>query len=180
MTAGAWVIRPERPADAAAIGAVHVAAFGGRPNEAALVAEIRASPGFVPELSLVAEADGAVIGHAMLSRVEVRDGGARHGALVLAPVAVAPSWQRRGVGGALVRRALADAQDHGHRVVVLLGAPGYYRRFGFEPSAGPGIRQPFPIGDASQVVFLDRSARGEVQGTVAYPEPFRSVVGVLS
>jgi putative acetyltransferase len=177
--ADVWRVRPETPADAGPIEAVNVAAFGGRPNEAALVGAIRASPGFVADLSLVAEADGAVIGHVMLSGLELRDGDARHPALVLAPLAVAPRWQRCGVGSALVRHALAAAQAAGHRAVVLLGAPAYYRRFGFEPSAAQGIAQPFRVGDASQVVFLDPDARGQIKGVVEYPEPFHTVPGVL-
>ena len=157
--------------DAEAILAVHRAAFGGE-AEPTLVAAIRGGPGFDPALSLVAEADGALIGHVLLSPVTV--GG--DPALVLAPLAVAPDWQRRGVGGELTRRVLEVARAGGHRVVVLLGHPTYYPRFGFEPSAAHGIAQPFPAGDASMVLFLDPAARGAVTGTIAYPETFRAVL----
>ena len=175
-----WIVRPETPDDAAAIERVNVLAFDGRWQEAALVAAIRASDRFVPTLSLVAEtADGEAIGHVMLSQLHVRDGDERHDALVLAPLAVVPDWQRRGVGTALTHRALAVANSAGHRVIVLIGHPSYYPRFGFEPSAPAGITQPFPIGHASQVLFLDPTARGLVKGVVEYPDAFRAVPGVL-
>ena len=177
--ASAWMVRTERPGDAAGIDAVNVSAFDGRWEEAALVAAIRRSASFVPSLSLVAEANGQLVGCVMLSRAQLRDGEDLHEALVLAPLAVVPEWQRRGVGTGLTSHALGAARSAGHRVVVLIGHTGYYPRFGFEPSAPAGIDQPFPIGDASQVLFLDPTARGVVKGTVGYPDAFRSVPGVL-
>jgi predicted N-acetyltransferase YhbS len=91
------VIRPETPADADAIARAVELAFG-RPAEAELVAAIRASDGFVQELSLVAEEDGEIVGHLMLSYVALGD----RTVLQLAPMAVVPQRQSQGVGGALV------------------------------------------------------------------------------
>jgi len=136
------------------------------------VAAIRGGPGFDPELPLVAEADGAVIGHVLLSPVTV--GG--EPALVLAPLAVVPEWQRQGVGGALTRRVLDVARKGGHRLVVVLGHPTYYPRFGFAPSANQGITQPFPAGSASMALFLDEGARRMLRGTIAYPPTFAAVL----
>src|SRR5688572_21550751 len=98
-------IRPETPADHPAIRAVNEQAFG-KPNEANLVDALRASPSFVPDLSLVAEREGQVIGHVLFSRLTVAAVGEPVEVLALAPVAVRPEWQRRGIGGRLIRAGL--------------------------------------------------------------------------
>jgi len=165
------VVRPERPNDVDGIGRANEEAFG-RPNEARLVAEIRRTAHFEPALSLVAEVAGRIVGHAMFSHLSIREGDNAYPAVALGPVAVLPKWQRQGVGSAMIRHGLGAAKAAGHRVVVLLGHPSYYPRFGFEPSARHGIVQSFPVGDASMVFFLDPSARGEVRGTVEWPPAF--------
>lgn len=128
-------IRPERPADAAAIRAVHEAAFPTH-AEAALVDALRAAGRLV--VSLVAtNAAGGVIGHAALSPVTVD--GRDCGGLGLAPVAVLPAQQRRGVGGRLIRAALAAAEARAAAFVVVLGDPAYYARFGFHRAGEFGL-----------------------------------------
>lgn len=112
-------VRPEVPADEVAIRAVVRAAFGHHESVVDLVDLIRESPGFVPELSLVARRSETVLGHVMLSRAElVEDGGARHDVLILSPLGVAPADQRQGIGGTLVRAGLAVAEAHGASVGV--------------------------------------------------------------
>jgi putative acetyltransferase len=138
----------------------------------AFVAALRATPGFDPTLSLVAEAAGIVVGHVLLSPVLVGE----EPALVLSPLAVLPEWQRRGIGDALTRQVLDVARAAGTRVVVVLGHPTYYPRFGFEPMADHGIRQPFATGAASMVLFLDPTARGAVRGQISYPATFAPVL----
>lgn len=122
-------VRAERPSDERAVDGVVRAAFG-RPDEAALVAALRRDAR--PFVSLVADREGSLIGHVACSPVTL-DG--RPLGMGLAPVAVHPAHQRRGVGAALVRTALAACRDLGQRVVVVLGEPAYYARFGFRPAA---------------------------------------------
>ena len=165
------LVRAERPEDGPAIAAVNRRAFG-REDEARIVAAVRASDGFIPELSMVAERDGTVVGHAMFSRATICDGDQHWRVLVLGPVAVLPELQRQGIGSAMIQEGLAAARAASHRVVVLLGHPTYYPRFGFEPSARHGIQQPFKVGDASMALFLDPAARGTVRGVVVWPPAF--------
>jgi putative acetyltransferase len=173
-----WAVRPERADEAAAVHGLTGSAFG-RELEADLVDALRRAPEYIPELSLVAATEHAAIGHVMLTRLWLADGETRHDALVLAPLSVVPEWQRKGVGSALVRRALADAAAAGHRLVVLMGSRHYYPRFGFEPSAPHGVIQPFGTGPDAQVHFLDPAARGVVRGRVEYPPSWYSVPGIM-
>jgi len=163
--------RVELPSDAAETRRVHMAAFPG-PEEADLVDALRRDAGWLPELSLVAvDARDLVIGHALLTRLQVGDGQG----LALAPVAVAPEWQRKGVGALVVRAALDAAERAGERLVVVLGDPGYYRRFGFEPASGYGVSGPFAVPDA-YFQALRLNGHGDVpHGVCRYPEPFAAV-----
>ena len=128
------MIRPERPEDAGAIARVVHDAFGGD-DEVRLVETMRDRGELV--YSLVAEEDGAVVGHIALSEVTID--GRQAGTLGLAPVAVTPARQRDGIGGQLMRDALARAAADGWKAVVLLGHAAYYPRFGFEPAAPMGL-----------------------------------------
>lgn len=166
-------IRPEHPADFAAIHDAVAAAFN-HTAEADLVEAIRASPNYIAELSLVAESDGAVCGHVMISYGTLRS---PHGTVpvpLLSPLAVAPQRQRRGIGAALIRTVCSLADEHGHPLVLLEGDPGYYGRFGFEPANKHGIELPLPDWaprDAGQILRLEHYDSGLV-GAVIYPEYF--------
>ena len=166
-------IRPERPDDHPAIHSVVTAAFGST-AEAELVRAIRRSRHYVAEMSLVAESDGAVVGHVMVSGATLRSDRGDASIVMLAPLAVAPDRQRAGVGSALVRAACAAAEDRGEPLVVLEGDPAYYGRFGFEPSYEHGIELPLPDWaphEAGQVLRLN-AFDPSLTGTVAYPEAF--------
>ena len=130
-------IRPETPADAAVIGAITTEAFALAPHksgtEAAIVDALRAAGALT--LSLVAEEDGAVVGHVAVSAVTVD--GRDVGWFALGPIAVRPDRQGRGVGAALMREGLARMREEGAHGIVLVGDPAYYGRFGF--SASPGL-----------------------------------------
>jgi len=126
-------IRPERPGDADPIAQVLREAFAGHPHsrqtEAHIVAALRRADALA--ISLVAEREGIVVGHVAFSPVTISDG--TMGWFGLGPVAVAPAYQRQGIGGALIREGFASLRAHGARGCVVLGDPGYYRRFGFGP-----------------------------------------------
>lgn len=135
------LIRPETPDDLRSVEAVAEMTFG-RLLEVRMIESIRASDGYVAELSLVAEDEetGALVGHIMLSYVELEGAGRR--VLELGPLGVRPSRQRQGIGSQLVREALARADALGEPLVVVLGHPEYYPRFGFRPSHELGIERP--------------------------------------
>lgn len=172
-------VRAEEPADVEPIALVTGAAFsatehsappvrpGGPPGEVDLVAWLRADEGWLPDLSLVAVADGEVVGHVVCSRGWVDDAPA----LGLGPVSVLPARQGGGVGSALVRAVLARAEEAGERLVALLGDPSYYSRFGFVPAARLGVLSPEETwGDYFQALPLgpDDHPRGRFR----YAAPF--------
>ncbi|PSL58332.1 putative acetyltransferase [Saccharothrix carnea] len=135
------LIRRENAADVQAIHDVTEAAFAARPGgEARLVGELRADPGWIPALSLVAELDGATVGHVVCTRGSVGD----FPALGLGPLSVLPSHQRSGVGKALMHAVLGAADALDEPLVILLGDPAYYSRFGFVPASTYDITPPDP------------------------------------
>ena len=173
LSAPTWAIRPELPIDLDLVHELHRAAFPG-PVEAELVDAIRSSPWYVPEGSLVAVTeDGSVLGHVLLSQVAFEpDGAPATEVLALAPLAVLPPHQGRGIGTALTRAALAAADMRAEPMTVVLGAPAFYSRFGFEPARFHDIDGPWQgAGDAFQLrrrPDLEEMATG----IVVYPPAF--------
>ncbi len=173
----AWTIRAELPIDLDQIHDLHRGVFA-RAQEAELVDTIRSSAAFVRELSLVAVTDdGSALGHVLLSRIELQPADEelpRTDVLALAPIAVLPQHQGRGIGTALLREALAVADGREEPMVVVLGAPSLYGRFGFEPAAGYGLRGPY---DEAGEAFAVRHRPGArtVAGTLIYPAAFSEV-----
>jgi putative acetyltransferase len=154
---------------------VHQEAFG-RPNEARLVQALRHSRAFIPELSLVALDGPRLVGHILFTRIVVRSRADARQALALAPMAVRPAFQRCDIGSLLVRQGLEDARTLAHRVVIVVGHPGYYPRFGFVPAEPLGIRAPFPVSrGAFMVLGLQPDALQGFHGEVEYPPEFAEV-----
>jgi predicted N-acetyltransferase YhbS len=166
------LVRREAAGDAGAIRAVTAAAFtrhGEDPAEARLVDELRASPAWLPELSLVAAtADGEILGHVLCTRGHV----GRAPVLALGPLSVRPASQRRGVGSALMHAVLGAADALGEPLVALLGNPAFYGRFGFQPSAVYQITPPRPEWQPHFQVRVLTGYEPSVRGTFSYPEPF--------
>lgn len=152
------ILREEAEGDHAGIAAVTTAAFGG-PGEAGLVEALRSAGALT--LSLVAVAEGEVVGHVAFSPVTIVGDGGTYGAIGLAPMAVAPGWQGRGVGTRLIDEGLERLRAAGHRAVVVLGHPHYYPRFGFVPASRFGLRWEH---DAPDEAFM---ARELVAGALA-------------
>lgn len=164
-------IRVETPADYASIADVLVAAFDSE-DEVRLVDAIRTSSGYLPELALVAEQDSTIVGHLLLSYVELLGLEAMR-VLALAPMAVAPAHQRIGIGSALVEAGLEKADALSEPLVLVLGHADYYPRFGFRPARSCGIEPPWP--DLSEDVWMIKplSAYSDrFRGTVSYPTAF--------
>jgi putative acetyltransferase len=170
-----FIIRPERPEDYPGIFAVNHRAFN-RENEARLVESLRASPGFIPELSLVAEENGRLVGHILFSPAVLANEKEEISVLALAPMAVLPEVQNRGIGSALVRQGLDACRRLGHKLVIVLGHAEYYPRFGFRPARPLGIEAPFPVADEFwMAIELRPGAAQGLDGTIRYPEPFNEV-----
>jgi putative acetyltransferase len=156
------VIRAARPDDREAILAVTRAAFRGEEKAMRIVREV------VPEISIVWEEDGAVVGHTMLSRMTMGD----HRPFQLSPLSVAPTHQGRGIGSALTREALRLADEAGEPLVLLLGHPAFYPRFGFEPARPLGIEAASgDFGDAWMAAKLS-AYDPSYRGTVVFPPAF--------
>ncbi|MFF9341161.1 MULTISPECIES: GNAT family N-acetyltransferase [unclassified Streptomyces] len=164
-----WPTRAEREGDHAAVREVTAAAFGS-PAEAELVDALRADPdAWLPGLSVVAEApDGSVAAHALITRCRV----AGKPAAALAPVSVAPEHQRTGAGQAVTRAALDAARLAGERLVLVLGHPEYYPRFGFVRASEYGIKPGFEVPDEAMMALVLDGSGPVPAGTIAYPAAF--------
>ena len=147
------------------------------PAEVGLVEALRASEDWIPELSMVAEVGGEIVGYALLSRVRVDPGILP--ALALGPVAVRPDRQGLGYGTAVVQAALDAATELGERLVVVLGNPAFYRRFGFEPAARFALTSPWSgLGDPWQALVLPPAVSGAEpppSGDVSFPHAWAQV-----
>lgn len=170
MNDGSFRIRAERPGDRAAVFAVQEAAFG-QPDEATLIDALRES--VAPQVSRVATRGGAVVGHVFVSPVTLDTEPEASDLGGLAPVGVAPDLHGQGIGGALVRAALAASREVGFRAVFLLGSPRYYARFGFELAAPRGLHYVSCDFDAAfQQIELEAGALDGRSGLVRYPAAF--------
>jgi putative acetyltransferase len=163
-------IRCESSADYAAIAEVNILAFG-QENEARMIEEIRCSQGYIPELSLVAEVDGTIVGHILFSYIDLIDQESLK-VLALAPLAVIPQFQRRGIGSALVQARLEKANAIKEALVIVLGYPHFYTRFGFQPSVNYKITSHFQVPEDVFMVKPLPSYQEKYQGKVIYPPTF--------
>ena len=166
------MIRPEEAGDVAAIHAVHASAFP-TDAEARLVDALRAAGRL--SVSLVATDSGRIVGHVAFSPVSLA--GAASG-LGLAPLAVTPDRQRQGIGGRLVRQALAVAAASGAGFVVVLGHPGYYPRFGFRAAAEVGLGNEYGAHEAFMVLELRPRSLPADGGLVQYGAEFAAWIAV--
>lgn len=138
-------IRPERVTDYAEIASLHARAFDNRAGEPLIVALHRQCRVFDPELSLVAESDGHIVGHVLFSPHQIRLLDSSVPAVNLAPIAVEPAYQGQGIGGQLITEGHAIAASKGYRVSFLLGHPSYYPRFGYHTHAYGSSQLLLPI-----------------------------------
>jgi putative acetyltransferase len=165
-------IRPEAPGDVAAVHAVNSAAFE-RDGEARLVDVLRTNGALT--LSLVAIGDGAIVGHIAFSPVEVEADGRVVQGIGLAPMAIAPSHQRQGIGGRLIAEGLARLRAEGHPFCVVLGHVDYYPRHGFVSARTHGLRWEKGYDEAFFVQELAQSGLAGVSGVVRYRPEFDAV-----
>ena len=159
---------PESLDERAAIRAVNAAAFGGF-GEADLVDRLRGDKHAL--VSLVAVIKGSIVGHIMFSRMWINTWSGLVSAVALAPVAVLPDHQRKGIGGLLIQHGLELLRGRGEKIVIVVGHPDYYPRFGFSTDKAKLLESPFPS-EAFMALELSTGALDGVQGPVVYPPAF--------
>lgn len=162
-------IRAERPGEADAVRAIHLAAFPGW-LEAALVDRLRSDGDTF--VSLIAEADGELLGHVLFSAVRLDPPAIEVAGAALAPIAVLPPHQSRQVGSRLVLAGLEKCREAGLDFVVVLGAPRFYSRFGFRAAHHVGLDDPWDGGHAFQALELKPGCLGGYRGMVRYAPAF--------
>lgn len=162
-------IRPETAGDAAAVRAVNDAAFG-RPDEGRIADALRVHAKY---FGLVAVDADAIVGHVAFSPATLHCYSALFPIVALGPMAVSPAWQRRGIGSALVREGLAACARRGDDVVVVLGHPAFYPRFGFVPARPLGVMSEWDVpDDVFMVAELPPGALRGRRGVVYYAPEF--------
>jgi putative acetyltransferase len=164
-------IRSEANSDWKAIWNVNQAAFGGD-AEADLINALR--DGDFVEISLVAELEGEIVGHILFSRIGIVTKTGTLDALSLAPMAALPSHQRKGIGTELVNAGLRKCREMGHQIVVVLGHPEFYPRFGFSAELAQQLKSPFGGGEAWMAMELLPKALEGLEGQVEYSPPFEA------
>lgn len=163
-------IRAIDPVETPEVTVLLDAAFGGS-AESRLVTSLRADASWIPQLSLGAFASDDLVAYALLTRVAI--GEDQVPALSFAPLAVAPDTQRLGVGSILTCAALSAARHLGESIVVVLGHPEFYPRFGFRPAGELGVDSPWSVpAEAWMLLELVEGAASGVSGVVSYPAAF--------
>jgi len=167
------LIRSEQPEDIAAIRHVNEQAFPSA-SEADLVDRLREHDKV--RLSLVGVADAQVVGHILFSPVSIESAGESLAAVGLAPMAVLPEWQNRGVGSRLVQASLDECRRQGHSAVIVLGHADYYPRFGFVPASRFGSRTEYDVADeVFMAIELEAGALDGRSGLARYQPEFNDV-----
>ncbi len=164
-------IRPETPEDVDSIGYVNEQAFG-QESESELIEKLRNRG--VLTISLVALQDGEIVGHIAFSPVVIESELSSFEAIALAPMAVLPAYQRKGIGGQLARAGLEECRRLGHEIIVLVGHPDYYPRFGFVPARPKDIECEFEVPEEAWMILeLQEGALAGKRGTVRFQPEFK-------
>jgi len=163
-------IREEQPEDAEGIRAVNDAAFGGG-DESALIDRLRGDDLLV--VSLIAEEYGEIVAHIAFSELEVTSNDHKRSirAAALAPMAVAPTHQRLGIGSELVRQGIEKCRENGIEAVIVVGHERFYPRFGFSAEIAECLRSPFS-GPFCMALPLKHGVFDDFRGFVIYPDAF--------
>lgn len=170
-------IRQESPNDYKAVFNLIEEAFKNEIHtdhrEQFLVERLRKSDAFIPELSIVAEVDGKIVGHILLTKLKIVKEDQVFNSLALAPVSVVPGFQEKGIGGALINYAHDKARTLGHTSIILLGHENYYPKFGYKLADSFGIQLPFdvPKENCMAIELIENGLKG-VSGMVEYPKEF--------
>lgn len=165
-------IRKETAADYQAVYAVVKHAFARAEHadgtEQDLVNALRKGEAFIPELSLVAEVDGKVVGHILFTKATVNG----KPVLALAPLSVLPDYQRQGIGKALIQEGHRIAKELGYTHSIVLGSEKYYPQTGYSPASGFGIKAPFDVPDENFMACVLDETGAAIHGTLQYAPEF--------
>lgn len=172
------IIRQETEKDYKTVYDLIQLAFENEPhsihNEGELVERLRKSSNFLKELSLVAEVDGKIVGHILFTPLKIVNGDISYPSLMLAPLAVVPEYQRKGIGKELTCRGLEISHNLGFKSVIVVGHPAYYPKFGFKEAKDFKIMPPFDIpSEAFMALELEKESLSNVQGIVEFPQEFQ-------
>jgi putative acetyltransferase len=162
------LVRKEKPEDCGAIRLVNEEAFG-RPDEADLVDRLRAQG--VVLASLVAEVEDMIAGHILFSRMSIETTDKSIAAVALAPLAVIPKFQRQGIGTMLTAHGLDWLREQSEQIVLVLGHPDYYQRFGFSTDKARLIESPLNPKSFMALELKPHALEG-IRGKVRYPDAF--------
>ena len=166
------IVRQETDRDRVKIHELNAKAFG-QDAEARLVDNLRRSSSFIKELSILAEMNGEIVGHILLSKIHIEGSKGTFESLALAPMAVDQRVQRKGIGKRLIETGLHKARELGFTSVIVVGHKGYYPKFGFMKAAGWGIRCPFEVpDDVFMAIELVPGSLKNKGGVVVYPKEF--------
>jgi len=136
-------------------------------KEQDFVIQLRNGSNYIPELALVAEENGNIIGHIMLTKTLITDNDKKYEELLLAPISVMPAYQNRGIGSMLIKESFKIALDRGYKAIFLAGNPAYYHRFGFKPTVDFNIKDLHGIPDENVMVCeIVKDALNGISGTV--------------
>lgn len=166
------LIREERPKDYDEIYSVVKEAFSSAEhsdgNEHELVNALRMGDAYIPELSLIAEADGKIVGHIMFTKARIGN----NTVLALAPLSVLPEHQRKGIGALLIAAGHKTAKLLGYRCSVVLGSEKYYPRHGYVPADIYGIYPPFDVQRENFMACKIGEDISDIAGIVRYAKEF--------
>ncbi len=169
-------IRAETVSDFKEIDEINQTAFEGD-AEVILVRSLRYNPGFIPELSLVAEMGEMLVGHILMFPVPIKKSAGIATVLSLGPMAVRPDCQNQGVGKRLAKAGLESGKILGFPAAIVLGHPGFYPKFGFSPASKWDIKCPFDAPDeAFMALELKEGTLENISGEVIYPEEFSQTI----
>lgn len=174
MEATYMIIRTETEADFEEVYKLNYLAFGNREDESRLVERIRTSEEFIPELSIVAEIANEIVGHLLLSKAVVENAEEIYTVIVLAPIAVKPSRQKQGIGTKLIEEGLRRCKDLAYNIILLIGHPDYYPKFGFQPARKFGLElKQFNVPDDVFMVYeVEVGELQKIAGELKYPRAF--------
>lgn len=170
-------IRQEKPEDYQEVFEVIKETFLHESNsdhqEHFLVNRLRESSHFLPQLSLVAEYNQKIVGYVLLSRITIQNDKNKFPALALAPIAILPNFQQKGIGSKLLAIVHKKARNLDYELVIVLGHEEYYPRFGYEQASKFDIQAPLEVPAKNFMLKeLTPNAAKHISGIVVYPEEF--------
>lgn len=129
---------------------------------------LRNSKNFIPELSLVAIEDNKIVGYILFTKVKIGD----YEEIALAPLAVLPEFQKKGIGGSLIKKGHEIAKKLGYHYSIVLGSEKYYPKFGYVPAIKYGIKAPFQVDNENFMAVKLNNSIMEIKDIVEYAKEF--------